>query len=198
MRSCVRAAVADSASSPLVVTRRRFDRSVRALRGWPWGPLGGLRGRRWGLLPSSLRGWWGSLREQEAPPAGIPGLATESVAGGPRLVGGVWSAFRRRGCGPLRSRCPVGVSCSVSSPMARSSGSGSAGWGWTRLLRSSRGGCRSPLNLLDVLGSWPVYLERGRRGFTGALQVVVSNVGELVDTCSWIDWAGCWTASAPP
>ena len=32
----------------------------------------------------------------------------------------------------------------------------------------------TPLNLLDVLGSWPVYLERGRRGFTAALPVVVS------------------------
>ena len=47
----------------------------------------------------------------------------------------------------------------------------------------------TPLNLLDVLGSWPVYLERGRRGITAAPRVVVSDVGELVDTCSWIDWA---------
>ena len=47
----------------------------------------------------------------------------------------------------------------------------------------------TPLNLADVLGSWPVYLERGRRGITTATRVVVSGVDELVDTCSWIDWA---------
>jgi hypothetical protein len=47
----------------------------------------------------------------------------------------------------------------------------------------------TPLNLSDVLGSWPVYLERGRRGITTAPRVVVSDVDELVDTCSWIDWA---------
>ena len=47
----------------------------------------------------------------------------------------------------------------------------------------------TPLNLLDVLGSWAVYFERGRRGITAAPRVVVSDVDELVDTCSWIDWA---------
>jgi hypothetical protein len=47
----------------------------------------------------------------------------------------------------------------------------------------------TPLNLSGVLGSWPVYLERGRRGITAAPRVVVSDVNELVDTCSWIDWA---------
>ena len=35
----------------------------------------------------------------------------------------------------------------------------------------------TPLNLPDVLGSWPVYLERGRRGITAAPRVVVSDVG---------------------
>ena len=47
----------------------------------------------------------------------------------------------------------------------------------------------TPVNLSDVLGSWPVYLERGRRGITAAPRVVVTDVNELVDTCAWIDWA---------
>ena len=54
----------------------------------------------------------------------------------------------------------------------------------------------TPLNLLDVLGSWPVYLERGRRGFTGALAgggVQRWGAGRhlLVDRLG----RGCWTAS---
>jgi hypothetical protein len=46
----------------------------------------------------------------------------------------------------------------------------------------------TPLNLSGVLGSWAVYLERGRRGITAAPHVVVSDVDQLLDTCSWIDW----------
>ena len=74
--------------------------------------------------------------------------------------------------------------------MARSGGSRCPGWRCRRPTRSSTAGCPvTPLNLLDVLGSWPVYLERGRRRITAAPQVVVSDVDELVDTCYWIDWA---------
>jgi hypothetical protein len=47
----------------------------------------------------------------------------------------------------------------------------------------------TPLNLVDVLGSWPVHLERGRRGTTEAVRVVVGDVTELLDTCAWLDWA---------
>ena len=97
MRSCVRAAVADSASYPLVVTRRRFDRSVQALRGWPWGPLGGgLRGRRWGLLPSSLRGWrWGSLPRTKRRRRASPGRALSWL----RAVSGWWEGAVRVSAG---------------------------------------------------------------------------------------------------
>ena len=47
----------------------------------------------------------------------------------------------------------------------------------------------TPLNLNAFLASWPVYLARGRKGITEAPGVVVSGVEELLDSCSWIDWA---------
>ena len=190
MRRCVRAAVADPASYPSVVTRRRFDRSVQALRGWPWGPLGGLRGRRWGLLPSSLRGWrWGSLRRTKRRRRVSPGRPLSWLW----AVSSWWEGAVR--VSPERLWTPeIAVPCG--SVVFRFLADGSI-----RRVRLNRAGLDeaaaivdgrlpvTPLNLLDVLGSWPVYLERGRRGFTGALQVVLSNVGELVDSCSWIDWA---------
>ena len=49
-----------------------------------------------------------------------------------------------------------------------------------------------PITLRTVaaaLRSWPVYLERGRRGITDAPRVVTADADELVDSCSWIDWA---------
>ena len=47
----------------------------------------------------------------------------------------------------------------------------------------------TPLQLGDAVGSWPLYLERGRRGVTTALRVLVADAAELVDSCSWLDWA---------
>ena len=131
----------------------------------------------------------GLVAENEAAPAGIPGPATELVTGGQRLVGGCGPRFAERLWTP-----EIAVPCG--SVVFRFLADGSI-----RRVRLRRVGLDeaaavvegrlpvTPLNLLDVLGSWPVYLERGRRGITGALRVVVSNVGELVDTCSWIDWA---------
>ena len=191
IRTCVQSAVADPGSHPLAVTRQRFDRSLRALRRWPWGPLGGLRG----LARGSLR---------TEPPRLAVGLAAwcRGRLGRPRhrrssrlralpAGGGAPSSSRPESCGPRRSRCPCG------SVVLRFLGDGSIqrvpvspGRRCRRPKQSSRAGCPvTPLNLLDVLGSWPIYLERGRRGITAAPRVVVSDVDELVDSCSWIDWA---------
>lgn len=45
-----------------------------------------------------------------------------------------------------------------------------------------------PERVRELVRSWPVYLERGRRGITAAPVVEVPDVGGLVDTCAWIDW----------
>lgn len=47
----------------------------------------------------------------------------------------------------------------------------------------------TPHGLAAVLRSWPVYLERGRRGVRSALRVSVAGRRALLDTCSWVDWA---------
>jgi hypothetical protein len=47
----------------------------------------------------------------------------------------------------------------------------------------------TPRNVVDVLGSWRFYLQRARRGMTGAIQVVVSGSEDLLDTCAWLDWS---------
>lgn len=47
----------------------------------------------------------------------------------------------------------------------------------------------TPSNLVSLLSSWPLYLERARRGIRTAPTVVLSGAAELIDTCSWLDWA---------
>ena len=47
IRDCVQLAVADAKSCPVTETKRRFDRSRRALRGWQWCSPKLLRGDRW-------------------------------------------------------------------------------------------------------------------------------------------------------
>jgi hypothetical protein len=190
IRTCVRYAVADPGSHPLAVTRRRFDRSVRALRGWPWGPLGGLRALRWGSLQRSLRGWrWGSLRGARGRLRTLPNPQWNWL----RALHGFWRGALRVPPGELWTP-EIAVPCG--SVVFRFLGDGSL-----RRVRVSRVAVSeadavvegrlpvTPLNLLEVLGSWPVYLERGRRKITAAPRVVVSNVDELVDSCFWIDWA---------
>jgi hypothetical protein len=138
IHTCVRHAVADVGSYPLDVTRRGFDRSLRALRGWRWRSLRLPRGELWTpqiTVPCSsvvLR-FLGDGSIQRVPVSRVAVSEADAVVDG---------------------RVPV-----------------------------------TPLNLSGVLGSWAVYLERGRRGITAAPHVVVSDVDELVDTCSWIDWA---------
>jgi hypothetical protein len=190
IRSCVRYAVADPSSHPLAVTRGRFDRSLRALRGWPWGPLGGLRGWRWGSLHRSLHGWrWGSLRSVRGQLRTFPGQRWSRLRA---LQGWWWGAIRV----PAGQLWTPQITVPCGSVVFQFLGDGSL-----RRVPVSRVAMSdaeavvegrlpvTPLNLLDVLGSWPVYLERGRRGITAAPHVVVSDVDELVDTCSWIDWA---------
>ena len=190
VRACVRSAIADPSSHPVAVTKRRFDRSVRALRGWPWGPLGGLRGWHWGSLKRSLRSWrWGSLR-------GVPGQH-ETWRGGRwsrlQALQSWWWAVLRVPAGELWTP-QIAVPCG--SVVFHFLGDGSLRRVPVSRVATSEADAvvdgRLPItlgNLLDVLGSWPVYLERGRRGITAAPRVVVSDVGELVDSCSWIDWA---------
>ena len=138
IRTCVRHAVVDMGSYPLGVTRRGFDRSLRALRGWRWRSLRLPTGELW------------------TPQITVP---CSSVV------------FRFLGDGSIQ-RVPVSR-VAVSEADAVVDGRVPV----------------TPLNLSNVLGSWAVYLERGRRGITAAPHVVVSGVEELVDTCSWIDWA---------
>jgi hypothetical protein len=138
IRTCVRHAVADAGSFPLGVTRRGFDRSLRALRRWRWRSLRLPRGELWTpqiTVPcaSVVFRFLGDGSIQRLPVSRVPMSEADAVVDG---------------------RVPV-----------------------------------TPLNLWGVLGSWAVYLERGRRGITAAPHVVVSDVDELVDTCSWIDWA---------
>jgi len=48
-----------------------------------------------------------------------------------------------------------------------------------------------PLRIEQVpaaLRSWPLYLERGRRGATAALEVSVASAPELLESCAWLDW----------
>ncbi len=190
VRSCVRHAVADPRSRPLAVTRGRFDRSLRALRDWPWSPLGGLRGGRWGSLHRSLRGWrWGSLPGVR----GRLGMFRSQRLSGLWALRGWWRGVLRVPHGELWTP-QIAVPCG--SVVFRFLGDGSL-----RRVPVSRVAVSeadavvdgrlpiTPSNLLEVLGSWPVYLERGRRKITSAPRVVVSNVDELIDTCSWIDWA---------
>ena len=47
VHECVRLAVADAKSHPMIETRRRFDRSMRTLRGWEWCLLKLSRRNRW-------------------------------------------------------------------------------------------------------------------------------------------------------
>jgi hypothetical protein len=136
-RTCVRLAVADASSHPLAVTRQRFDRSLRALRGWRWRSIRLPRGDRWTpqiTVPcgSVIFRFFSDGSIQRVPISRVPVSEAEAV-----VVG----------------RLPV-----------------------------------TPLNLFDVLGSWPVYFERARRGITAAPRVTISTADELVDTCSWIDW----------
>jgi len=138
IRTCVRHAVADAGSYPLGVTRRGFDRSLRALRRWRWRSLRLPRGELW------------------TPQITVPCASV---------------VFRFLGDGAIQ-RVPVSQ-VAVSEADAVVDGRVPV----------------TPLNLSSVLGSWAVYLERGRRGITAAPHVVVSDVDELVDTCSWIDWA---------
>lgn len=190
IRTCVRCAVADPGSYPLAVTRGRFDRSIRALRSWPWAPLGVLAGPRWGSLYRSLRGWrWGSLRAVQgrlrtlqgrrwrslrAPRAwwwGTRGIAAEELWTPQIAVLGGNVVFRFLADGSLRR---------VTLSQVAESDADAVVEGRLRV---------TPLNLLGALGSWPVYLERGRRRITAAPRVVVADVEELVDSCSWIEWA---------
>jgi hypothetical protein len=138
IRTCARRAVADAGSHPLIMTKRGFDRSLRALRGWRWCALKLPRGRLW------------------TPQITVPGGSV---------------VFRFLGDGSIQ-RVPISR-VAVTEATAVVEG---------RLPVT-------PLNLSDVIGSWPVYLERGRRGITSAPLVVVADVEELVDTCSWINWA---------
>ena len=135
-------------------------------------------------LAMGLAAWCPGPARDLAGPAVEPARRLSTAGGGPH------SGFRPESCGPRRSRCRAGASSSASSATAR-----------IRRVPVSRVAVSeadavvdgrlpvTPLNLLDVLGSWPVYLERGRRGITAAPRVVVSDVDELVDSCSWIDWA---------
>ena len=135
IRTCVRDAVADAGSYPLAVTRRGFDRSLRALRRWRWCSLRLPRGELW-------------TAQITVPCAGVIF----------RFLGdGSIERVRSRRCRRPR----------------RSS---------TAVCPSRRSTCRRP----RVVGG---VLERGRRAITAAPHVVVSDVDELVDTCSWIDWA---------
>lgn len=47
----------------------------------------------------------------------------------------------------------------------------------------------TPLNIEAYLRSWPIHLERGRRGVTAAPHVEVSGPEDLADSCYWLDWA---------
>jgi hypothetical protein len=138
IRTCVRHAVADADSYPLGATRRRFDRSLRALRRWRWRSLRLPRGELW------------------TPEITVPCASV---------------VFRLLGDGSIQ-QVPVSR-VAVSEADAVVDGRVPV----------------TPLNLSGVLGSWAVYLERGRRGITAAPHVVVSDVDQLLDTCSWIDWA---------
>lgn len=190
VRACVRYAVTDPSSHPAAVTRRRFYRSLGALRAWRWGPLDGLRGWRWESFKRSLRGWrWGSVRSVRDRHQGLGGRLGGWLRA---LRGWRWGAVR----GSIEPLWTEQISVPCSSVVFRFLDDGSI-----RRVRVSRVAASSadavvegrlpitPHNLHDVLGSWPVYLERGRRGITTAPQVVVSDVGELIETCSWIDWA---------
>jgi hypothetical protein len=138
IRMCAQSAVADAGSHPLIMTRRGFDRSLRALRGWRWCALKLPRGRLW------------------TPQITVP-------------CGSAVFRFLRDG---TILRVPI-------SPVALSEAAA--------VIEGQLP--VTPLNLSGVIGSWPIYLERGRRGITSAPRVVVADVEELVDTCSWIDWA---------
>lgn len=190
IRRCVTLAVADPGSYPAAVTRHRFEQSVQALYRWPWGPFGGLRSGRPDSIVTSVRGWrWGSL----------PGAPTEHGAsrGKPRtvldalrgVVRGVrhpsparfWTPQVAVPCGAVVVRfLPGGTIRSVHLEKIAPEDVAAVIEGRLPV---------TPLNLLDAWGSWPLHLERGRRGITEALRVVLSDVGELVDTCVWLDWA---------
>ena len=129
IRSCVRSAVADAHSQPLIDDEARFR-------------------------PLASRSSWLAVVHADASRAGSSG--------------------------PRRSRCPARASCCASSATAPSSGFPCRGWGCRRPMRSSTDGSRSRRSTsADVVGSWPIYLERGRRGITTAFRVVVADAEEL-------------------
>ena len=138
VRTCVRHALTDTASYPQSMTRQRFDRSLRALRGWRWCSLRLPRGELWTpqiTVPA------GSITFRFHVDGSIQRVPVSRVAGAD--AGAL-----------VEGHLPI-----------------------------------TPLNLTAVLGSWPIYLERGRRGITAAHRVVVTDSDELVDSCAWIDWA---------
>lgn len=190
IRACVRSAVADPVSHPAAATRRRFDRSITALRRWPWGPLGGLRGWRKGSLQRSVRSWrWGSLQQGPGPLESGPSRQRPRL----RALDGWWRGSVRTSAAALWTP-QIAVNCG--SVVFRFFDDGStrrvplSGVAVSEAEAVVEGRLPvTPHNLLNVLGSWPVYLERGRRTITSAPRVVVSDVNELVDSCSWIDWA---------
>ena len=61
IRACVQRAVTDTGSYPLAATRRRFDRSLRALRGWRWCSLKIPRRQLWTPQITVTRGPVASL-----------------------------------------------------------------------------------------------------------------------------------------
>ena len=202
--ACVRSAVGDPASLPVSETRQRFERSVRALGRWPYGPLGGLRSRRPALARSSLRGWrWGSAPGVRRRPGARGRRGWTRGASGRGLRERAWSWFEAlQGVGGAASREP---STRWWTPQATVAGNdvvlhfvadGSVRHTQVETLSRAEAvevvdGRRAvtPRNLASVLGSLAAYVERGRRGITEAPAVVFAGVDELVDTCAWIDWA---------
>jgi hypothetical protein len=138
IRECVRRAVADAQSYALAETKRRFNRSLRALRGWHWCTPKLPRGNRW-----------------------APQIA---------LVCGN-AVFRFRSDGSIERF----LTSQVAEPDAVAIVNGTLPV--------------TPLNVASVIGSWPMYFERGRRGISAAPRVVVADAGALVDTSYWLDWS---------
>lgn len=190
VRTCVRHAVGDAGSRPSTETRQRFERSVDALRHWPWGPFGGLRSRHRDTIASSLSGWrWGALNGSQDWRRGRGGRLRNRLD----AARGVWRAVSWRR--PAQWWVPQ-IAVSSRRTVFRFQADGSI-----RRVRPSTVAVsdaaavvdgRLPvtvLNLVDVLGSWAVHLERGRRGTTEALRVEVAGIAELIDSCGWLDWA---------
>lgn len=187
LRECVRSAVADPDSHPAKTTRNRFDRSISALQRWPWSPLAGLHALPRGQLTRSLRGWrWGSLQPPGSEPKRRPTRVTnlvEALRGwtrGSQTAENLWTPEITLSCGNVVFRFHRDGSI-IRMPLDRLEVSDAEAVVDGKI-------AITPSNLLAVLRSWAVYFERGRRGLTSAMTVVVSDIKELVDTCSWIDW----------